>query len=394
MQFMKVLRVVVWLIIIATFTYEAVKVITTGQRLEQTSSIIDELYNNVSSKPIKEIKLISVNEVKPDTWYEVPGFKFKGMKAYCNCNGKIQTSCKEDDKGCVSISAEKAASMGLWKGSKLVYRTFKKKEVELSHLDKSGKPTCDDGFKLCTNSHCVKSYVKCPISHFWLNKNKEHPVYESDLIEKVDLGDDEVVLVRGSENNRVLNGLSYNLNGMPCTDFGSEHKRASKKASHLNSSYGGNGCTKPFMENVTDFVSIDSYSFLSFLTDNGMRSYVESIPEDELSHMLEDRVHLAGRFGIKFNQIKECLNFDIERINMFSLAIKTMYNIGRIFIIIKIALYVFFAFVSRADFGFKLFWLSVLTLAFTIAHFFIIQISEMAANNFIHDVLNNLYPNK
>jgi hypothetical protein len=82
---------------------------------------------------------------------------------------------------------------GAGEAKKLVYRNFKKKEIEYAHLNKQNKPECKAGFKMCTNTYCVKDYVHCPINSFWLNERKAAKVEENPYVEKFDIGEHEIV---------------------------------------------------------------------------------------------------------------------------------------------------------------------------------------------------------
>lgn len=218
---------------------------------------MDQLYENLHAKPIKEFKYVDLNEVVADSWETVAPFNFPGMKGYCNCDGKYKSSCdpekKPEDKLCVQFKDEPKRLMHTWREKKLIFRRYKKKEIEYVKRQKNGKEVCQGGFKKCTPVHCVKDYVSCPITHFWINKDKAQYVRKHNNIEKIDLGKDDLVVERHSDSEAIVNGFYMELNGMPCYNPYSYHKLVTKKGSSLASKLGGYGCSKPSGENVEDY---------------------------------------------------------------------------------------------------------------------------------------------
>lgn len=267
---------------------------------------------------------MDLKEVVPDSWETIAPFSFPGMKGYCNCEGKFKKSCdptKPEEKTCYKIEDAEKKTMNIWRDKKLIFRRFKKKEIEYVRRQKDGKEVCKGGFKKCTPVHCVKDYVSCPITHFWINKDKAQYVRKHNNIEKIDIGKDDLVVERHSDSQQIVNGFYLELNGMPCYNPNSSHKLVTKKGSSLAPKLGGYGCSKPSGENVQDYRRVDSIPLLDFFKDNGMNRYVDSIPNSELSHLLEEKVFLAARFKLFMGLSDLCQDFNIDQIYAFRIGI-------------------------------------------------------------------------
>jgi len=333
----------------------------------------------------------------PDTWQEVKPLNFPGMSAYCDCDGKFSTSCdttKEKDANCKKFEAEKSRNMSLWKGKKLAFRRFKKKEIQYAKLNEKNVAFCEGGFKLCTNVHCVKDYVNCPINSFWLNERKASFVEETALVEKFELGEHELILERGKQNNRIINGFRMELNGMPCYNPASSHKLVSKNGSSVGSKFGGSGCTKPWLDNVEDYRSVDHKSLVEFLKQNGLREYIKGIPSSEMSHLLEETVHLTSRFKLFMALTRECQGFDIESINTFRIAIKTIFRIEMVVLGLSVLIFLYFWLRSSTSFGKRLMYLGVLNGGLNLASYLLVKVTHELANGFMNSVNDNIIPNK
>jgi hypothetical protein len=201
-----------WFLLFAAMIVQVGKFIKGYNNVLYTHGILDQLHENLDAKPIKEFKFAEIGDVVPDSWEEVAGLKFPGMSAYCNCSGKYKATCdpanKPEDSKCTQYEALPAGTLSSWKGRRLIYRRFKKKEIVYARLGDNGQPQCESGFKLCTNVHCVKDYVHCPINSFWLNERRAQFVEETPFVEKFEIGPHELVLERGRPNNRIVNGFS------------------------------------------------------------------------------------------------------------------------------------------------------------------------------------------
>lgn len=280
------------------------------------------------------------------------------MTGYCNCNGQYSASCdptKEDQKECIKILPEDKRLMNNWRESKLIFRRFKKKEIEYVRKNKDGKVHCKEGFKKCTPIHCVKDYVQCPITHFWLNLGKKTYVKKGNDVEVIDLGKDSLVVERKSDSEKIVNGFHLELNGMPCYDTNSGHKLATKKGSILGYKLGDKrGCTKPWGDNLEDYKQVDHVPLLNFLGNNGMKQYVDHIPNNELSHLLEDKMYLSARFKLFMGLDDICQDFDLEKIKLFSLGVKSIILITKILTAATLIFALYFMMLSKRGFGLRL----------------------------------------
>jgi len=346
----------IWVLLFSMMTVQIAKFVRYQQSTNVSYGMLDQLYDNLKSKPIKEFKAVPIDQIVPDSWEEVQHFKFPGMKRYCNCDGVYKDSCEPEKDGCTLMEKQKPAQLNNWRGMKLILRRFKKKEIEYVKLSKSGKNKgmfeCPNGFKKCTPVHCVKDYIPCPITHFWLNKNRANWV-EADS-EKFDLGKDEIVMERKSDNNRIVNGFQLELNGMPCYNPNSTHRLVTKKGSSIANRLGGNGCSKPWKDNVEDYRSVDSLSFTQFCSTNGMKEYISKIPDTEIAHLLDESVHLTARYKLFLGIHEECTGFDIDRIYYFNVGITSIFNVTRAFIVFTVLVFLFLLLISKKGLGYRL----------------------------------------
>jgi len=279
------------------------------------------------------------------------------MNGFCLCNGKFRTKCDPktpEDKDCTQISEEKARSMVNWRDQKLVFRRFKKKEIEYVRRNTKGEDVCKAGFKKCGPIHCVKDFVPCPISHFWINKDKKQYVKRTSDVEQIDLGKDSLIIERNSKDGKIVNGFTMELNGMPCYDPRSAHKLVTKKGSIIGPKLGGSGCTKPFLDNVEDYRSVDSIPFLEFISENGAKHYVDAIPKSELAHLLEETVYLSARFKLFMGLNELCQDFDVEAIHRFRVGVQFIFLISKILLGVAALFMLYFMTLSRSHFGTRL----------------------------------------
>jgi len=326
-------------------------------KVAATIGAMDQLYDNLKGKAIKEFKYVGLDEVIPDSWETVAALKFPGMNGFCSCNGKYKAKCDPklpEDKDCTQISAEKARSMSNWRDQKLVFRRFKKKEIEYVRRNKKGEEVCREGLKKCGPIHCLKDFVPCPISHFWINKDKKQYVKRSNDIETIDLGKDSLIIERNSKDGKVVNGFTLELNGMPCYDPRSTHKLVTKKGSALAPKLGGHGCTKPWLDNVEDYRSVDHIPFLEFLSENGMKQYVEAIPKSELSHLLEETVYLSSRSKLFMGLDDVCQDFDADSIWRFTSGVQAIFLMTKVLLGFAVVVLIYFMLMSKSHFGTRL----------------------------------------
>lgn len=386
-----------WFLLLTAFVVQVGFFIKGYNNVLYTHGILDELHDNLDAKPIKEFKFAEVGDVVPDSWEEVKAMRFPGMSAYCNCSGKYVAKCapaeKPEDAKCVQYDAIPASDVGHWKGKKLIFRRYKKKEIVYATLGKSGVAECEGGFKLCTNVHCVKDYVHCPINSFWLNERKAQWIEETPFVEKFEIGPHELILERGRPNNRIVNGFSLELNGMPCYNPRSSHKLVTKKGSALASKLGGEGCTKPWLDNVEDYRSVDNIEFLEFIKTRHS-DYVSGIPNSELSHLLEETVHLTARFKLFMDIKKECQSFDTDKIGLFSMAVMTIFNINKMLLVISGCLFFYFMGLSKKAYGPRFMWLGGLNAMLSASIYLIVLSTNKLAGGFIDDVNNVIYPSR
>ena len=201
---------IVWVLLQSLVAFQGFRLFKQNENITASIGIQDQLYDNLKGKPIKEFKYVDLDAVVPDAWELVAPFNFPGMTGYCNCNGQYSASCdptKEDQKECIKILPEDKRLMNNWRESKLIFRRFKKKEIEYVRKNKDGKVHCKEGFKKCTPIHCVKDYVQCPITHFWLNLGKKTYVKKGNDVEVIDLGKDSLVVERKSDSEKIVNGF-------------------------------------------------------------------------------------------------------------------------------------------------------------------------------------------
>jgi len=389
----RIIRTITWVALAILMGIQIVKLFKHTQDISASHGILDQLYYNLKGKPIKEFKIADLQEVVPDSWEEVTALKFPGMQQYCNCNGKYKSSCNpEKDADCKLYPAQPAGLMNNWRGKKIIYRRYKKKEIKYIREHKNGEVKCENGFKQCTPIHCVKDFVACPITHFWINKGKKQWVQENDFIHKYDLGEDDLIMERRNDSNRIVNGFDLELNGMPCYNPSTFHKLVTKHGSALAYKMDGTGCQKPLADNIEDYRSVDRLSLLDFLGDNDMQEYVDNIPNSELSHLLEEKVHLAARFKLFLGLHENCQDFDIEKIHLFNIGITTLFTVMKVFVLLCVVVFLYLGLISKSGFGNRVLWLGVINGSFNIGSWLMNKVTHEVTEGFI-DKVNTTFKN-
>lgn len=82
-----------------------------------------------------------------------------------------------------------------------------------------------------------------------------------------------------------------------------------------------------------------------------MSKYVESIPNSELSHLLEERVFLAARFKLFMGLSDLCQEFNVDHIYNFRVGIQFIFNCKKLGFILAAIFMVYFIWFSKSHFG-------------------------------------------